>query len=161
MSLHEFSVWLAATPVSGRIRAAAWLVPTVQSVHILAISVVIASAVLLNLRQLGFAQDVPIAAYVRRYGPWLAGAILVLLLTGLTLIIGEPDRTMENWVFWTKMVLVGTGVILTAAFAVPVIGNAAYWDFGSRRIWAKVLTTLSLLVWIGVVVCGRWIAYVL
>ena len=135
--------------------------PTVQSIHILAISVVIASAILLNLRLLGSGQDVPTAAYVRRYGPWLGGAILVLLLSGITLIVGEPSRTMENWVFWTKMGLVGTGAILTAAFALPVVGNAVYWDFGPRRILAKVLTTLSLLVWIGVVVCGRWIAYVL
>jgi hypothetical protein len=161
MTLHQVSVWLAATPASSHIRAAAWIVPTVQSVHIVAVSVVIGSALLLNLRLMGIVQNAPIAAYARRYAPWLGTAVLVLMLTGATLIVGEPNRAMENWVFWTKMALVAGGVILTATLALPVIGDAAFWDFGIPRAVAKLLAAVSLMVWIAVAVCGRWIAYVL
>jgi hypothetical protein len=162
VTVHAFSEWLAATAVSNQIRAAAWIIPTVQSVHIVAICVVIASALLLNLRLLGAARgEVPLAAYVRRYVPWLGCAVLVLLLSGLTLIVSEPGRTLGNWVFWTKMTLVGTGVCLTTVSAVPVRRDSFYWDKGSRRRLAGVLAVVALGVWIGVVICGRWIAYVL
>jgi hypothetical protein len=112
--MQEFSQWLAATAASDRIRDIAWIIPLVQSVHIMAISVVLASSLLLGLRLMGVVgRDEPIRRYVHRHVPWLAVALMVLMLSGATLIIGEPDRTLHNWVFWTKMALVGTGVILT------------------------------------------------
>ena len=110
---------------------------------------------------LGVAKDVPVSVYVRRYSPWIGISIAVLLLTGITLIIGEPGRTLQNWVFWTKMALVVAGGLLTAVFAIPVARDETYWDSGARRGAATVIATLSLLIWVAVVICGRWIAYVL
>lgn len=161
MSLHTFSEWLDGTSLSLQIKDAAWFVPTVQTVHIAAICVVIGSSLLLDLRLLGVARDIPISVYVQRYSPWIFVSVLVLLLTGITLIIGEPARTLENWVFWTKMALVSLGVILAAAFALPVSRDEVYWDSEARRPTATVIATLSLVVWLAVIVCGRWIAYVL
>jgi hypothetical protein len=161
MSLASFSTWLDATPLSQHIKAAAWFVPTVQTVHIAAICVVIGSSLMMDLRLLGVARDVPISVYVRRYSPWIAVSIGVLLLSGITLIIGEPGRTLQNWVFWTKMALVVSGALLTAVFAIPVMRDEIYWDSGARRGAATVIATLSLLTWVAVIACGRWIAYVL
>jgi hypothetical protein len=160
--MDEFSGWLASTPLSDAIRDASWVIPTTQCVHILAICVVMGGAVMLSLRALGMAtHDGPIKAYVRRYVPWMGVALLVLLLSGATLIIGEPNRTLQNPVFWTKMVLVLTAVILTATFALPVRRDAHYWDVGSRRRIGVLLVIASLVVWVAVVACGRWVAYVL
>lgn len=162
MTLHQFSVRLSATGVSGSIRDAAWVVPSVQTVHILAIAVVMAAALFLDLRIVGvLADDVPIATYVRRYFHWWGMAVLVALLSGAILIIGEPSRTLQNWVFWTKMGLVAAGAILTVLVAVPVQRNAACWDGGAQRKVASVLATVSLLTWVAAVFCGRWIAFVL
>jgi hypothetical protein len=116
---------------------------------------------MMDLRLLGVAKDVPISVYVRRYSPWIGISLAVLLLTGITLIIGEPGRTLQNWVFWTKMALVSAGALLTAAFAIPVIRDEIYWDSGARRQAATVIATLSFIIWIAVIACGRWIAYVL
>lgn len=160
--MHQFSEWLSGTPLSNQIRSLEWIIPAVQVVHILSIGIVISSALLVDLRVLGVLRDdAPIAGYVRRYLPWLGVALLALLASGATLIIGEPNRTLGNSVFWTKMVLVGLGTVLTAVFALPVLGNASYWDSGGRRLLARMLSTLSLLIWVAAVVCGRWIAYVI
>ncbi len=161
MSIESFSVWLDKTPLSLQIKEAGWFVPAVQTVHIAAICVVIGSSLLMDLRLLGVAKDVPISVYVRRYSPWIGISIAVLLLSGITLIIGEPGRTLGNWVFWTKMALVTLGALLTAVFAVPVAQDEIYWDSGRRRQAATLIATLSLAVWVAVIVCGRWIAYVL
>ena len=161
MSIESFSVWLDKTHLSQQIKEVAWFVPAVQTVHIAAICVVIGSSLLMDLRLLGVAKDVPISVYVRRYSPWIGISIAVLLLSGITLIIGEPGRTLSNWVFWTKMALVTVGAVLTAVFAVPVARDEIYWDSGARRQAASLIATLSLIVWVAVIACGRWIAYVL
>jgi hypothetical protein len=104
-------------------------------------------------------RDEPIRRYVHRHVPWLAVALMVLMLSGATLIIGEPDRTLRNWVFWTKMALVGTGVILTGV-VVSIVRHEIYWGSTPRSLLAS-LGLLSVLVWFAVAICGRWIAYVM
>jgi len=162
MSLHSFSEWLAATSASNHIRETAWIVPAVQSVHILAICVTFASVLLLDLRLLGvLGRSEPVSAYIRRYIPWTVIALLVLMFSGIILIVGEPDRTVENWVFWTKMTLLGSGLALTALFIAPFLRDRTYWDLDRRRVAAMAFAIVSLIIWSTIVVCGRWIAYVI
>jgi len=51
--LDAFAAWLGKTPLSAFVAGQDWVVPTVQTVHILAISVVVAAVVILHLRVLG------------------------------------------------------------------------------------------------------------
>ena len=84
MSIATFGDWLYATPVSTAIRETTWIIPNVQTIHILAIAVVIGSALATELRFAGvFATDRQPADILRRYLPWMRRALLVLLLTGL------------------------------------------------------------------------------
>jgi hypothetical protein len=160
MDIHEFSTWLAGTPPSQLIQNNFWVIPTVQSVHILAICAVIASALLVNLRLVGFVGRAdPVAGFARRYLPWTWTALVVLLLTGMILIVGEPDRTLGNTVFWSKIALVAAGVVLSLAFAVPIRKNPSFWEGQGQAVPAKLLGAVSLAVWVAVIFCGRWIAY--
>lgn len=156
MSIQGFSDWLAATPASQAIQAAFWVVPTVQSVHILAIALLAGSALMIDLRLIGLiGRDRPFPDFQRRYLPWLFAAFVVLLATGATMIVGEPDRTLMNWVFWTKVGLILASVALTAAIG----GAGGYLE--RRRGLAILVGLLSLVLWALVIICGRWIAYVL
>ena len=160
MDIHDFSTWLASTPPSQFIQNNFWIIPTTQSVHILAICAVIASAMLVNLRLVGFVGRAdPVIGFARRYLPWTWAALGLLLLTGLILIVAEPDRTLGNFVFWSKMTLVAAGVVLGLIFALPIRRNPSFWEGPSQSILAKLLGAVSLAVWIAVILCGRWIAY--
>lgn len=160
MNLHDFSTWLSATPPSQIIQINFWIIPTIQSIHILAICVVISSALMINLRLVGIVGRAdPVAGFARRYLPWTGTALIVLLLTGMILIVGEPDRTLGNSIFWSKMALVAGGLILTLVFSMPLRKNPVFWEGAGVAVSAKLLGAVSLAVWIAVIFCGRWIAY--
>ena len=152
--------WLAATPMSTAIGNAAWVTPTVQCAHILAIAAVMACMMMMNLRLLGaFGREEGVASFTRRYGTWVWPALLVLLLSGSVLIVGEPRRSLENKIFLTKMALVATASVLTLALQWPLARDAAFWDRGARQRVAQAIALISILVWVAIVFAGRWIAY--
>jgi hypothetical protein len=157
MYISKFGDWLYATPVSTTIRETTWIIPNVQSVHILAIAVVVGSALVTELRLAGvLATDRPVAAVLRRYLPWLKWALLVLLLTGIVLVVAEPARTLGNALFWTKMALVaGASLVTLQARRRRVTLSEDEGDAG----WAIALSWLMLGVWCAVIFCGRFIAY--
>jgi len=162
MSVESFAEVLTATSASTLIRETDWIVPAVQSVHILAICMVMGSALILDLRLMRLiGRNELVSAYTRRYSPWLLAGVFVLFLSGLILILGEPDRTLLSWVFWTKMALLGAVMVVTSVVLLPVTTERAYWDGDSRHRAATVLGSVSLVIWTSIIVCGRWIAYTL
>jgi hypothetical protein len=134
----------------------------VQTVHILAISAVMASAVLINLRLIGvIGRDQPLPAFSARFLPVIWWALPVLLVTGIVMIVGEPVRSLENPIFQLKMLLVITAIIITLAFQAPLKRNPAFWNLTpARRLASILLAIVSLSVWIAIVFAGRWIAYI-
>ena len=153
---------LAQTPASIFVQSVSWLVPAVQTVHLLAIAIVLSSAGMLVLRVLGlagFEQSIVDAA--RRYLPWIWAGLAVLLMSGSVLIVGEPDRTLINPVFHWKMILVAAVATLTAIFHAGVTRQAADWDLApAHRGAARLLAVGAFGVWLTIAVLGRWIAYV-
>ncbi|HEY8507590.1 MAG TPA: DUF6644 family protein [Steroidobacteraceae bacterium] len=162
MSLHSFSDWLASTPLSLAIQNTSWVIPTVQSVHILAIAASVSSVLLLDLRVFGvFARGMPLAAVAQRFVPWVWWSLLVLLVSGTILIIGEPGRSLTNPAFQAKIVMIIAVIILTLLLARPLRANEAHWEQSQgRRFAALAIATVSLILWSLIVFASRWIAYV-
>jgi hypothetical protein len=157
--MQAFCNWLSNTWLSLRIQDVFWVIPTVQTVHILAIAVVMSSVTMVDLRLLGVAgrsQSLPDVAH--RFLPWVWTAIVVLLCTGIILIIGEPGRELLSPVFWLKMSLLACVLLVTAAFQYRVSRGGEFWE--RRRVAAWLTAILSLVLWVGIVAAGRWIAYV-
>ncbi|UZD98640.1 DUF6644 family protein [Pseudomonas mediterranea] len=160
MSSAPIIDWLYATPVSTAIRDMLWVVPTVQSIHIVAIAVIFGSAVISDLRLAGvFATDEPMRGVIRRYYPWMRNALVVLLLTGLVMTIGEPDRVLVNSTFWLKMALVVSAFTLAWWVRRPLLRPADPAHGESTDGLVKTLAWLSIALWCVVIFCGRWIAY--
>ena len=160
MTLHDFSSALYVTPVSTGIRETAGVIPTTQSLHIVAIAVVVGSALVTELRLAGvLATDESPQTVVRRYLPWLWAGVAVLLATGTILVVGEPNRVLANPLFWTKMGLVVFALVLTGLFRYPILHPQFQLEHARWAALAKPLAWVSLLVWIAVIFCGRWIAY--
>ena len=160
MSIEQISRQIYTTPVSTAIRDITWIIPALQSVHIIAIAVVIGSAVVMDLRLAGvLAIDETPQVIVRRHLPWMWSALATLLTTGFILGFGEPDRVLMNTVFWTKMGLVLTGFTLTLLFRYPILHPGYRIEHARAARLVKPMAWASLAIWVVVVFCGRWIAY--
>jgi len=161
-SLDSFCAYLSATPLSQAIQTTEWIIPAVQTVHILAVAAVMSSILMVDLRFAGLrARGQPMATVADRYLPIVWYALPVLLATGATLIIAEPSRALQNPIFLLKMSLLVLAVGVTLACQLPVRRDAGFWDRSpSRRRLAGLVACLSLPLWIGIVFAGRWIAYV-
>jgi putative copper export protein len=98
--LTAFCVWLDRTPANQVVQTHAWIVPTVQTIHILAIAVVTTSALMIDLRLVGIiGRDQPIERVSSRFFPLIWSVVLVLLATGIVMIVGEPARSLRNPIF--------------------------------------------------------------
>lgn len=161
-SLDAFCSRLSETALSQAIQATDWVIPAVQTVHIIAVATVITSILMVDLRLMGFAaRRQPIAAVVKRYLPPVWYALPVLLATGSTLIIAEPSRSLQNPVFILKMCLLLLAAGVTLLCQLPLSKDAGYWDESeSRRRKVRLIGFLSLPIWTAVLFAGRWIAYV-
>jgi hypothetical protein len=159
--LSAFSKWLAATSLSHTIQTIEWIIPTVQTIHILCVAVVFSSAVLVDFRILRlFERDESLPEVTRRFLPPIWPVLVVLLATGSLLIIGEPRRSLLNSTFYLKMSLLLVAILLTAGLQALLASAPEAWEKnGSWRLAGKALATLSIVVWCGILFAGRWIAY--
>src|ERR1044071_5137187 len=129
MVLQNFASWLSGTPPSQLIQSVLWIIPLVQTLHILAIAVVLSSVAMIDLRIFGLAaRRATMTQTAARYVPWLWWGLLVLALTGLTLITGAPVRSLTNPAFQTKMLLLLGAIAVTISFQRSVRKNAVLWD---------------------------------
>jgi hypothetical protein len=161
VALKGLSDWLAATSLSHTIQTTTWIIPTVQTIHILAVAVLFTSAVLVNLRVWRLLErDVPLPEVARRFLPTIWPIVLILLITGSLLIIGEPRRSLLNSTFYLKMALLAVALALTVALQWSLSSAPKMPDGNSgRRLVQYFAATASMAVWSGILFAGRWIAY--
>ena len=160
MFVESYGDWLYATSLSTAIRETTWIIPAVQSIHIMAIAIIVGSALVTELRLAGvLATEQAPSSVVRRYLPWMLWALAVLLTSGTVLVVAEPNRTLGNTVFWTKMALVLCAFLVMLLLRRPLL-DAGFADTGRGRLSAlKPIAWMMMLVWIAVIFCGRFIAY--
>ncbi len=160
--MKAFADWLATTPPSLLIQhQEAWMIPTIQSIHIAGIGVVLACVLMMTLRILGYAgTDQTLSQTEQRFGPWLRGALWLLLGTGLLMIIGEPERELVTFSFWAKMVLVALGTAIAFVFQRSLRVHGPDWEESlTQRNSVKVMAVMTLLLWLAIIFLGRLIAY--
>jgi hypothetical protein len=158
-SLDRFCAWLEQTSWSQTIQSTAWIVPTVQTVHILAVATVLGSALMLNLRLAGLVGlDQPLERHSARFLPVIWWTLPVLLLTGVIMIIGEPARSLKNPIFQLKMGLLVAVLGVTAFHALRLKRGGDRLAAGGRGA-ALLIAIPALALWSGIVFAGRWIAY--
>ncbi len=112
------------------------------------------------LRILGWAgTDQTLRQNTDRFGPWLVGGLCLQLVTGIVMIIAEPARELVNFSFWTKMIFVALGTILSGVFLVKVPKHEQQWETLINRRSIRSLAILTFLIFLFIIVLGRLIAY--
>ena len=95
-----------------------------------------------------------------RFGPWLTGALCLLLASGGLLVVAEPVRELVTFSFWVKMVFVATLTAVAIAFQVSVGRQEQRWEQTLVKRAGVRLTALLVFVVLGcIILLGRLIAY--
>jgi hypothetical protein len=135
------------------LRSHVWAYPALEVVHIIGIALLLGNLVLLELRVFGLGAELPVKALSRlSLGIALTG-FSVVAASGLLMFASQPAELLANRAFTLKMLL-----LLTA-------GCNAAWFHGRGSLdkldgLARLQMAVSTLIWLAVVACGRWIAYV-
>lgn len=129
-----------------------WAYPLLESLHIVGIALLLGNLVLLELRIWGRSPELPVAALARLALPLVLAGFGVVGATGLLMFASRPGELLATPAFVWKL-----GLVTVAA------ANAALFHLrdGLRRqdSWARAQTVLSLGLWVGAIMSGRWIAY--
>jgi hypothetical protein len=156
-----FGEWLQSTPFSIWIQTTSWVIPLLQSIHILTIGIVFVSILMVALRVLGWVRtDEAFGIVLDRFSPWIGGGLIVMALTGLLLVVGEPVRQFAATSFWLKMALLLIGVTSAFAFRHALspakLGAACDLNFSAR---SKAVAVGTVILWLAIIFLGRAIAY--
>ena len=162
MSILDLCTWLESSAVGVAISESEMLFPTIETVHVLALTLVIGSISMLDLRLLGVSsRDKGVLRLASETLPWTWGAFIVAAITGSLLFISAATRYYDNIPFRIKFVLLILAGLNMAVFHLTAWRGAHSWDMTlPTPIAARVAASLSLIFWIGVVVAGRWIGFV-
>src|ERR1700719_4724866 len=160
--VKQFAEWLSTTSPSVFIQNHnSWVIPTIQSIHIVGIGVVMGSVFMIYLRILGWAgMDQTLRQTTRRFGPWLTGGLCLMLVTGILMVIGEPVRELVTFSFWLKMFLVAVSTLVAAAFQITLRKHERLWDETLvNRKSIEGLAIAAILIWVCIIILGGLIAY--
>lgn len=130
-----------------------WAYPMLEVAHLIGVALILGNLVLLELRVFGWASTLPIEALARLSLGLVGLGFGMAVVTGLLMFGTQPAELLANRVFTAKMALI------------MLAGCNAGWFHARRSLQlqdttARVSMLLSMVIWMLVITCGRWIAYV-
>jgi hypothetical protein len=155
---------LESTALAQAIAESETLFPWVEAVHVLAITLVVGSIAIVDLRLIGFAsRDHAVTRLTKDVLPCTWVAFFVAALSGALLFMSKAMTYGHNFYFQGKLVLLVFAGINMAVFHVLVNRDVARWGSTPHTtpLSAKVAGALSLCLWVSVVTFGRWIGFTL
>jgi len=161
MGLDPSLQWLQATSIATAIRENEILFPWIESLHVLAIVLVVGTISIVDLRLIGVASlDRPVNRLMGDVLPYTWGAFVVAATTGSLLFSSDAMTYAHNSYFLAKMVLLGLAGINMTAFHLFIGRDIERWNAQTQPpLAAKAAGAVSLGLWISVVACGRWIGF--
>jgi hypothetical protein len=161
MYLDQMLAQVEALQVSVLMRESTWLFPTVETVHVLALTLVIGTIARVDLRLLSIlnAKD-SVQQVMAGLLPWTWGAFLVAAVSGTLMFCSHAVKYAENVPMLIKFVLLGFAGVNMMLFHIFGLRHVAEWDTGPTPGVAKVAAATSLAVWLSIVGFGRWIGFV-
>jgi len=157
----ETLIDLSQSPLSLAMATSPWVVPTMQSIHIVSIAVIFISVLVTALRVIGVSWGgVSVRTTAARFAPWAWTALAVLAVSGIVLILAEPVRELMAISFWVKMALLVIAIVISVRFLRAVRGNEAF-----AAVDAPVDPTMrrnaiiTIAIWVAIIFMGRFIAY--
>jgi hypothetical protein len=161
MSLFPFFQWLQSREFATALRESALMYPLVMTTHLASIALFGGMILMGDLRLLGLAmKDRPVADVVGSLRVWKRIGLVVMISMGFLLLSAKAEQYYPNPFYWLKMTLLALVAVHALVFRRSVYGNLAAIDRAPQIPGiAKTAAAVSLVLWIGLVCAGRWIAY--
>ena len=140
------SVWVRDNPF--------W---AIISIHAIGMALLVGASVVIALRILGAARDLPLAPLHRLYAFIWAG-FWVQVVSGVLLVIGYPTKSLTNLDFYLKLVLIAAGMVVMHLLRKRVFSDPAMSE-ADMMLRGRTLAICSLLLWLSVVTSARLLAY--
>lgn len=153
-----FLLWLQETGLARYVQEDPWAYPVVLSCHAVGMALLAGIVLMINFRVLGFGRTVPLQYLHKLINLAFAGLILNLI-SGLMLFAADAVSHFENTAFRVKIILLITGGILMVLLSRRVFTGPAADPAARQSVSTQVIAAMSAVVWIGVIVAGRLIAY--
>jgi hypothetical protein len=160
MSLTEFWSWLEMQPLSEYIGGSAWF-PILESLHVVAVTFIVGSILMADLRLLGWAaKRYSARAIVGQILPWTWAAFTFAFVTGVGLFITRASAYMENPAFKIKLVLIVLAGMNASILHTATVGARANRDIDpSSLLSGRIAGGSSIVLWTLVLLSGRWIGH--
>ncbi|HEX7080033.1 MAG TPA: DUF6644 family protein [Gammaproteobacteria bacterium] len=156
----EFLIWLESTPVAQAIKTSVWMYATFETAHYIGLAMLVGGIMLIDLRLLGVARSLPLPAMLGLLR-WVWVGFLINVTTGTLMFVYGATSFGVNRMFWLKMTLMVLAGINALIFTIAAARSGSDWvSIGRTPPAVKVIATLSLALWLGVMTAGRWMAYV-
>jgi hypothetical protein len=158
----RFLQWLESTSPAIAISESSWLFPGIESVHVLAIALVVGSITMVDLRLLDInLRERPVGELIAEVLPWTWTSFAVAVCSGALLFSSSATKYWGTVPFRAKMLLLALAGINMLVFHATIHRSVDIWGRRpSTPRGAKISGGISLGLWIGVVTLGRWIGFV-
>lgn len=152
--------WLESSALAVNVRHSHLLYPVIEIVHIIGFVVLVGSAFLFDLRLLGLSKNIPVTDLARHLLPLSRLSLLLVIPSGFLLFMTQAISLSTNDVFWTKLSLIFLAFLNAGYFHLYTFRHVAGWNQSQpTAASAKVSGIISILLWAGVITCGRFLAY--
>lgn len=161
-AVQHFCEWVSSTGFSIALRKSIWAFPIVESLHVLGIVLLVGSVALLDLRLLGYImKHEPVSKIAHGVSRWTWTGFVLMFVTGLLLSAAEAAENYFNLAFRIKLVLLILVGLNPLIFHLTIFRTVNSWDLSNVIPWrARAAAWSSLVLWAGIVVAGRMIAYI-
>lgn len=155
-----WQVWLESSAVAGAMRQWLWLYPTVEIAHILGFVLVVGAAVMFDLRLLGFSRHLAVSQMARHLLPWSWAGLVLIFPSGFLMFTAHATEMAANPAFRVKLALLAAAGLNAVVFERWTFRSVTAWDrYTTAPVAARSAGVVSLVVWTGVISCGRLLAY--
>lgn len=160
MSLLPFFEWLQKTGWATSLKESTLMFPLVEGSHLLALSFSVGMVMVLDLRLLRVCfRNRPAVLVMREVMPWSLAGFAVMLGTGFLLFASQAVSAWNNSFFRVKMILLVLSGLNALYYQVRYYPRMVEWDRDGTPAGVRAIAVLSLIFWIGVIACGRTMAY--
>lgn len=161
MDVNAMLEWLQGTGVAIQIRDGLYTFPVLESIHVVGLALVFGTIVILDLRLLGVASTYrPVSRVMADLLKWTWAAFAITALTGGLMFSTNALVYFHNTWFRAKMILLLLAAVNMLAFELTARRSIRQWDASpSTPRAAKIVATVSLVIWVGVIVAGRVIGF--